>query len=274
MPSSEAARPGEFSDALDTLRAELARIDARDLVPMNVDVSVAAMTALGVVPKLAAHRAAMVEWFGEDMAVHADRLEQAARAAWSAHGEYGDVTNGAEIARLSAAVIEQRTLLLADVQSLVARKAVDPGVLDNLQGTKGYANQCFDVLRLVMAVRKNWAAVEALTPLQPADLARAEAITNELATAVGTRDQAGSSPAALLRRQAFTYFVRTYNQIRRMLAFLRFEEGDAEAIAPSLWTGRGGRKRRSSPESATPDDGSPAAPSSSGLPGEHPFAAQ
>jgi hypothetical protein len=85
--------------------------------------------------------------------------------------------------------------------------------------------------------------------------------------------------AADQRQRAYTLLLKTYDQVRRVVTFLRWESEDAEKFAPSLWAGRGGRGSKSddaSPEEPTPTPAaSPAAPSSTtaaGLPGSSPFA--
>jgi hypothetical protein len=42
--------------------------------------------------------------------------------------------------------------------------------------------------------------------------------------------------------RAFTLFLRTYGDAQRAVEYLRSEQGDAESIAPSLYTGRGRKK--------------------------------
>ncbi len=44
-----------------------------------------------------------------------------------------------------------------------------------------------------------------------------------------------------MRARAFTLFSRAYDQVRRAVNVLRWDEGDADSIAPSLYAGRGGR---------------------------------
>ncbi len=58
--------------------------------------------------------------------------------------------------------------------------------------------------------------------------------------------------AALLRQKAFTLAVKTYGALRRGVLYLRYDEGDADRIAPSLYAGRGGRGRREGEDAAEP----------------------
>ncbi len=80
----------------------------------------------------------------------------------------------------------------------------------------------------------------------------------KLITAIGEREQAPAVLAAAtrLRQKAFTLALNTYGELRRGVIYLRYREGDADQIAPSLY---GGRTRRRGEE-----DEAPAAPPSAG----------
>lgn len=51
------------------------------------------------------------------------------------------------------------------------------------------------------------------------------------------------SEAADVRQRAFTLFVRTYDELRRAMSYLRWHEDDVDSIIPSLWSGKAQRKR-------------------------------
>src|SRR5688572_28977441 len=60
-------------------------------------------------------------------------------------------------------------------------------------------------------------------------------------------DGEGSEPSgSILESTAKDHLIRTYGEVRRMLTYVRWWEEDAEAIAPSLWSGR--RRGRSESE--------------------------
>src|SRR5690606_30642203 len=59
------------------------------------------------------------------------------------------------------------------------------------------------------------------------------------------RRQRSGSQDSLRVRRAWTLVDRAYTQCRRALSYLRFEEGDADLIAPSL-------RRNPGPRSSTP----------------------
>ena len=54
------------------------------------------------------------------------------------------------------------------------------------------------------------------------------------------------------RQRAFSYLIRTYDEIRRAVLFVRWYEADGDTYAPSLYAKS--RKSSRSPE-ATPDKG-------------------
>lgn len=274
--SAAAAPPARFLDAIDAVRDDLARMDPSTLIPVNRDVTAAALVALGAAPEVRRLRAAMVEQFGEEKAARVDRLELIARAAASAQAEHVAFSGGEDLVPLSNAVVEVRAALISEAQSLIARKHLGRGSLENLDGTNGYRNQIADTLRLVSLFQGSWASIAGVTGLALADLHRAEGLANALATAVGLRDRGTASPSADVRQRAYTLLVRTYDGVRRMITYLRWEEGDADRIAPSLYAGR---KRRRRPGEATEGGKSEVptgpsdvpAPGAAGLLGGNPF---
>jgi hypothetical protein len=98
---------------------------------------------------------------------------------------------------------------------------------------------------LVALLREKLPAIAPRTLLTTADLDRAEAKALAMMTALGEREQGTDRmPAAELRIRALNELVRHYGEIRRMVGYLRWHEGDADTIAPSLWSARTSRKAR------------------------------
>src|SRR5688572_5909064 len=96
-------------------------------------------------------------------------------------------------------------------------------------------------------MREKWSEVQGRTALQAAELDAAEALADRLVSGVGAREQGPTIvlEAADRRRRAFSLFARAYDQARRAVIYLRWDQGDADDIAPSLYAGRGGSRRRS-----------------------------
>ena len=170
--------------------------------------------------------------------------------------------------------------------SLVKRKLADGSEIAELRGNVGFQNQITDTLQLVGFFRRHWARIEAVTPVTTSDLEQASTLAASLANALGEREQgpASTSAPAEVRTRAYTKLVVTWDEIRRVVTFLRWHKGDADAIAPSLWAGRGGR-RGEEPTPSTPGISEPATPTpvtpvatdpsvpgvAPGLPGSSPF---
>jgi hypothetical protein len=68
------------------------------------------------------------------------------------------------------------------------------------------------------------------------------------------------SDGSLRVRRAWTLLDRAYNHCRRALSFLRFEEGDADTLAPSLRRNAGPRQPSSQPEPAPTPSTAPTPP--------------
>ena len=74
------------------------------------------------------------------------------------------------------------------------------------------------------------------------ELDEAERLGAELTALLWNRHEDRSLRAAYQRQnQAYALFMRSYGQVRRVVQYLRYEEGDADSYAPAA---TGGRKRR------------------------------
>jgi hypothetical protein len=270
-PPTVPAEPSPLSAAraLELVRDELLAIHPRDLLPVNIDVAAAALVVLGAASEIVSHRAALVALCGEEMTSSVDRLELYARAALQAQATHRSIETGAEVQALSNELADFREALLSEVRALIARKVLPASAIRELSGAHGFKNQCVDVLLLVSVLKDNWDIVENETGVGMPYITHAEAAASALATAVGVRNQASRSPSADLRQRAFTRMADTYDDVRRMIAFLRWKERDADRIAPSLFTGRTGRRAKPTPTSEI--ELPPAAQPAPGMPGGSPF---
>jgi hypothetical protein len=112
---------------------------------------------------------------------------------------------------------------------------------------------------LVNVFKANWPSIHGKCAVTEEELARGGKLVAWLMEVVGLREQgpAELAKSADMRVRAFTRFTRTYDAARRAVGFLRWNEGDADDIIPSLWKGRrnsraGTRKRASeAPADAT-----------------------
>ena len=114
-------------------------------------------------------------------------------------------------------------------------------------------------------LRERWRDIGHKSAIEPQELDEAEQMFERITTAYAVRASRPLTVAAAVedRRRAYTLLVRAYDHARRAVTYLRWTEGDADAIAPSLWAGRGRRRARSKPRNGV-NAGSAA---SSGAPG-------
>jgi hypothetical protein len=87
---------------------------------------------------------------------------------------------------------------------------------------------------------ENWATIAGKTAIQRSEIDQAQSLAERLITRAYHREQARAVAAETPRnrQKAFTLFVSTYDQIRRVISFVRWNEGDG--------AGRGGGRQRSS----------------------------
>ena len=235
-----------FTDALAAVRPELAALDASKLDAVNLDIPSATVTAIGVVPELRAYHDAIERRFDREEAARIEMLELYARAASQAHAAYLAAQGAVpDLQSLSRRCVELRTMLLADATSLSNRKVIAADRLAGLQGAMGFKNQVTDLQQLVSIFEEHWARIQGISPVRREDLEAAEDAANALFVAMGQREQAppAVTDAADVRQRAFTLFVRTYDELRRAISYLRWHEDDVDAIIPSLWSGKAQRKR-------------------------------
>jgi len=231
-------------DAFDRVYAELRALPDAALSKINLDVPTAVGTVLGALPKIRVFRASIAEQLPKYDLARFDRLEDYALALAYAHGAYlaaGQQPRSLE--ELGAEALVTRDVMLADATAQSARGFVDRALIAELRSGTGYRDTAFDLVALVSLYRSNWSKVQGKTGISLAELEMAEILADRLMTAVGLREQAPPTRLAATedRIRAFTLFLGTYEHVRRALQYIRFEEQDADAIAPSLYAGRSRR---------------------------------
>jgi hypothetical protein len=251
------------SDVLQRLLPELQAIPTGDLVQINLDVPAAVATVLGVSPRIRAHRGAVQALMPTfDMALF-DKLEDYAIALNDVHGTYLTATKPAdELAEALEKATELRAILLADATALMHRGVLDSNALAQLQGPLGYKNLATDLHLLAKALGAVLARAEGKSGITAVELERATRLHQHIYRLVGLRQQSepAANAAGNLRQRAFTALLHCYDHVRRGITALRWAEGDADEVAPSLYSTQGGnRKKQPVPASEQPPKASPSA---------------
>ena len=224
---------------------EIMAMDAADGV-RGLDVEQAVVTIRGAMPEINALRAEMAACTHVDQALVLG-LEDYTWAADAANARVGALgaKAPAELGALYERAIELRDSLFAHASSL-ARGGVLPAMwIDGPKKSAGYKNTAADVKRCGLAILDRWTEAQGKTPLTEVELRAAVQVGIDLTNAAGAREQAPVKAAEVveIRNRAVALMARAYDEVRRAVTYLRWHEGDAEEIAPSLFAGRGGRGR-------------------------------
>ncbi len=232
-----------FLDALEEVRPEFAQLSQEELLPITLDPVTAAVTMRGSLPKIKSLRTQLENLATFD--VHAlEKLELYLHAWLRANALFlGSALPPEGFSALVAKVSAFRDNLASDAQALVQRGVIGAESLTGLKGAIGHKNIVSDVLTLTTLFRSNWQKISGRTCVTLAELDEADVALDALITDLGLREQtpASKEATALERQQSYTLFVSTYDQVRRAVSFVRWNEGDADEFAPSLF---GGKKRK------------------------------
>jgi hypothetical protein len=228
-------------DALEQIRPEIAALDESKLHPIKLETLLATGTVRGSLPKIMQYRAQLIQEVPKFDISKLDKLGLYALALVHTQTAYTVAYRPPEaLAALGDEVTQLREQLLSDATALVNRGLLNGGPLDVLKGPSGYRNAASDLMALALLLRTNWSAISSKSCVSEVELDRADKISIELLDAVGTREQnpVRLATVALERQKAYTLFMDAYDQVRRAIHFLRWNEDDADTIAPSLYAGR------------------------------------
>ena len=247
--------PGlRFRDAYQRIIDEMNKVPASELIPINIDIPAAVATALGAMPEIMALRSKLVALPDFDIA-RLDKLEAYTLAIGHAHTRWLGASAPTEsLEQISQEATVKRELLLSDASALAKRNMIDGQRLKELKGPIGFKNLSFDLFNLADMLRSNWTAISGKSALQLTELDQAEVLADRLITAVGLREQGPAivAESAESRQRAFTLFVSAYDQVRRAVSYLRWNEDDVDTIVPSLYAGRNTGRARTAPKCNRP----------------------
>lgn len=249
--------------ALARVQPRLDEMKPEDYVQISLDIPQAASLALGILPGLRGLRAEIIEKLPCHDLDSLDGLEEYALAAWYAHLQWlGENDPGSPLKVLMEEAVPLRANLLGDAEALARRGLLDAQRVAEIRAGQGQIDMANDLVELSSLMLASWARIQNKTAATEEEVRRAGDLGPLLLAALGVRDHGAPPPtgdAADRRARAFSLFARAYDQIRRAVIYLRWDEGDADVIAPSLYKGRGGRPRaEAAPADAKPADAAPA----------------
>jgi hypothetical protein len=155
-----------------------------------------------------------------------DRLEIYSRALIHCHALYLSVKAPPE--ELKAVITETsriRSLLRSDLDVLVKHGVISGLPAEGIRRNKAHKSIANDILVYVNLMRAHWNTVSSQCGTSQAELERSEALAAKLIRILGYRDRTPQEVSAsnLQRRQAFTLFVRAYDEVRRAVTYVRWQ---------------------------------------------------
>lgn len=233
--------------ALEGIQGELLALTQEELLQQNIVPLSALVTVRGIYRALLGLREQMLRLPDFDI-VNVDRLELYAAAFAGAQARFNMVKQrNRRPAALFAEALAARRQLRSDVIALVRRQLIPSDLIQNLSGRRGYEQVAADLLLLAAVLRARMTSIVGKCAVTEEELVCAEVLAHQLTCVVSHRREPVEAQieAADARRRAFTLFFRAYGQVRRAVQYLRYEQGDAERIAPALsGKRRGGKKAK------------------------------
>jgi hypothetical protein len=261
-PAAVAPAPDASRVEFDATRAEREAIGTPDRV--TLDLVSAHITAASALPGLLALEAELAKMGIFDTSL-LRKVEDYGRAMLYASA-VERATNDETAAQHPALVQElevayQRLYRVGEL--LAAESLFDPKVLAGARSGTSVRDRASDLSVLAVEYRANEATLAGKMPLTRDDIARAAYVSRAVIDSLV--DRAGSSEARAAatrdRQLAATLFARTWNEIRRAITWLRWNDGDADTLAPSLYANGNGSGRRAARDDSSerPADPSPPA---------------
>jgi hypothetical protein len=254
-------------EAYKRVEPEASALTEDQFTAQNVDVVGATSTILGVAPRILSFRERMARLPEFDIS-NVDRLVVRAKAAW-----FSVITNLPEpepkdfdeMLRECEAI---RETLLVWAGPLVHANKFEQKAINAIKEGSGNKDTLSDVVALVNLYRSKWDEVKAICGVTEAMLDRGAAIAPVVFATASRRDNKvlpSQTDGALRVRRFWTLADRSYDQCQRALAYLRWTEGDALLIAPSLRRNASGRATPQDPPTpASPPPAPPAPPAPAG----------
>jgi hypothetical protein len=272
LQDSDVLSPDERSaqQALAQVRPRLDAMREPDIERrLSIDASAAAVTALATATKVEPFRPELEGKFGDEATEVLDAVPTLALATRQADIDLAALAPANDLSADFEQLRSTHQLLLTDTDSLGYRGFIDPKRIDVARGVLGYQATIDSVEILVAVLREHWGTIEGHTPITAAQLDRAVALAKRLSKALGERDNGVlRAPSIETRVRVLSLLVHTYEELRRMMSYVRWHQDDVDLFAPSLWANRGRRARtRNGPNGGAngppidaEDPGAPAAP--------------
>jgi|SRR5690606_17287907 len=217
----------------------------------SIDVNAACARLLGALPQIRAMRPRIEETFRTFNWEAFDDLEGRLHAAHYCNGLWLSKTgNKVDLATSAAELDVWIDKLRETCEMLVSFGKVAPEQLRGLgAATGGYLGKVNDVSRLLGILRRLNPTALSRTMLNPNDLSTIEVTLLSFQSAMGKKqvEPVEREEASLLRQQALTYLLESFDEAQRAAVYL-YGEQVGKQLVPSPYADRGTRKSKSQSE--------------------------
>jgi hypothetical protein len=256
-PPRPVDRPSDLApaaEAYQALEAGYADLPAESLIPINLDIPRAVATVLGAEPRVRSLLPAMEAEMKNPPTAVIDALRQTALGAWYAHLIALPAKSGGTGKELLERATPLRSKLLKAADALADAGLVDATAVARIREGSGNIDKATDLVALAALFSQSWNEIHDKTAISRAQVDEAAAIGPNLLLALSEDPLPKSGDANDMRHRAFSHLVKTYDELRRAVSFVRWAEGDAESFAPSLYIRSRKRKSDDMDESDGSDD--------------------
>lgn len=231
--------------AFESTAAVRSAMKAEDSLHYTLDAFYAAGKALWAAPRVMSHRDDLLTLPKYDIG-HLDRFEDYARALRFVQTEMlRRIQRSRQLPQVAVEGWRMRSLMMSYAETLSHKGHVAPELLARLREGGGYRDLAED---LSVLVREFQGLPEGKIGPDAAvtgeDLTRASEIAHQINIHVGNTVDPDMSHETLLaeRRKLGGLLIEAQSQIRRGVSFFRWDEGDVNALLPSLYVPPGVRK--------------------------------
>jgi len=234
---------------------------AQRVKQVNLDVPSAITIVLATIHRLAHYREEIIREFRSFEIGWFDGLEQYAMALSHANALYLTAGKPPVVPR---GAYEQgfklRDTLHGDMKVLVGRGLLNAALVKGCRGAMGYEKVAAELQILCQVLKQNWPTIEGKCATSLAELEHATKVAVQLLRSAKHRGKVPElvAQAADRRNRCFTLFVNAYTEVRSAIQYLRRHEGDADDIAPRLYTGLSSSKKKVNAPEASSVQASPA----------------
>ncbi len=232
--------------AYQQLLPELDAVPSEKLGIINVDIPSVVTLVIGSLPEILQVAGDIQKVAPEVDVARIQRLRTYALALNYAHARYlssAPVQDNLEVLVNDAA--QRFATLSADTAALIKRGLINGKELEDLGSPVGYKNVAVSLTRFASVLSANWEKIEGKCAITREELDTTLRLAELILTAVGLKEQGATKAesATEYRLRAFYLLSNEYDRVRQAVTFVRWKQGDAEEIAPSIYTGRTARRR-------------------------------